>query len=70
MKAAKNGYFVHLLQSDGQPYQIWSGDLWRCESCGNEVVSGYGGAPVAQHLGGDVEDRFERFRGEVDLEVP
>lgn len=34
-----------------QPYKIWSGDLWKCMGCGNEIISGTGLAPVSErHL--------------------
>lgn len=33
-----------------KPYKLWSGDRWRCEGCGSEIVSGVAGSPIAvQH---------------------
>jgi hypothetical protein len=29
-----------------KPYKIWQGDLWRCEGCGAEIISGVGFEPV------------------------
>jgi hypothetical protein len=38
------------LMDGAQPYQIWSADKWACESCGFEVLSGFGALPVAEHF--------------------
>jgi hypothetical protein len=33
-----------------EPYKLWSGDKWRCEGCGAEIVSGTGREPIrVQH---------------------
>lgn len=33
-----------------RPYKLWSGDKWRCEGCGTEVIVGVGRDPIAiQH---------------------
>jgi hypothetical protein len=31
-----------------QPYKIWQGDLWRCEGCGAEIISGVAAEPVGE----------------------
>ena len=36
------------------PYQVWSGDLWACRMCPNEIITGWGRGPVAEHF----EDGF------------
>jgi hypothetical protein len=33
-----------------KPYKIWSGDIWKCEGCGAEIVVGFG---TAKSLGAD-----------------
>ena len=41
-----------------EPYKLWSGDKWRCEGCGAEIVSGCGAEPIAvQH-----EEHFKGYR--------
>jgi hypothetical protein len=35
------------------PYKIWVGDLLRCDGCGTEIVSGYGGRPLCEHYQAD-----------------
>lgn len=33
-----------------EPYKVWSGDKYRCEGCGAEIVSGFGRNPIrVQH---------------------
>ena len=31
------------------PYKLWSGDLWRCEGCGHQVIHGTSRNPIAEH---------------------
>jgi hypothetical protein len=30
------------------PYKVWRGDLWHCEGCGVEIISGWGAGPFMQ----------------------
>lgn len=40
------------------PYKVWAGDLWKCQGCGAEILSGFGHNPIAtQH-----EDKFGDLR--------
>lgn len=32
-----------------KPYKLWVGDLWKCEGCGHEAVSGVCSQPLAEH---------------------
>ena len=32
-----------------KPYKIWHGDIWRCEGCGAEIISGVGREPISVH---------------------
>lgn len=41
-----------------QPDALWYGDLWKCPTCGTEVVAGIGREPF-----------FEAYRGDVGAEV-
>ena len=31
------------------PYKLWACDLWRCDGCGHELLSGYAQRPIAEH---------------------
>jgi hypothetical protein len=30
------------------PYKIWHADLWQCEGCGHELITGYGRHPEVE----------------------
>jgi len=46
------------LQSDQWvPYKIWRGDLWECQGCGHQIISGTGLTPVMEHY----ELEFDAF---------
>jgi hypothetical protein len=30
------------------PYKVWSADLWECQGCGAQIVSGWGHGPMSQ----------------------
>ena len=32
-----------------KPYKLWAGDLWECQGCGHQIISGSGAAPIAEH---------------------
>jgi ribosomal protein L37AE/L43A len=44
-----NGIGV-LDLADFGPCEVWDSDLWKCPSCGVEVIGGFGQGPVARHF--------------------
>jgi hypothetical protein len=41
-----------------KPYKIWSSDLWECQGCGAEILSGFGLSPISiQHMEGFEKER-------------
>lgn len=38
-------------------YKLWLGDLWKCSSCGNEIISGVGFQPIAVHHEANYKER-------------
>lgn len=44
-----------------QPYKLWSGDKWRCEGCGAEIVSGTGREAIAEHYQDGFGEQAERL---------
>ena len=44
-----------------KPYKIWSGDLWECQGCGAQIVSGFGLEPLSIHH----EERFEMISRKI-----
>jgi len=52
-----NGVGVLDLNENGEPYELYDADLWKCPGCGMEVVGGFGRGPIASHF----EDNFEKM---------
>ena len=56
MRPDKNGV-PYVQTSDGNPYQVWDSDRWRCPACGATILSGFGQKPYLVNY----EERFETF---------
>jgi hypothetical protein len=50
-----------LEPDNWMPYKLWSGDLWACEGCGHEIISGTGRLPIAEHYQTDFAATVERL---------
>ncbi len=46
-----------------KPYKLWSGDLWKCEGCGAEVIVGTGRDAIAEHYQPDFVEKAVRLNG-------
>jgi len=57
MHPERNGVGV-LDMADYGPVNLWDADLWECPKCRHQIVSGFGGNPIARHYEGD---RFEKL---------
>ena len=33
-----------------RPYKVWAADLYECNGCGAQILSGFGRAPIAEHF--------------------
>jgi len=31
------------------PYKVWLADLWECQGCGVQIVSGFASQPISEH---------------------
>jgi hypothetical protein len=40
-------------------YKLWSGDLWECRGCGNQIISGIGFLPVSEHYKPEFKDLIQ-----------
>ncbi len=38
-----------------RPYKVWMADLYECQSCGHQIIAGYGMHPAAEQH----EERFQ-----------
>ena len=59
----KNGVGVLDLNDNGKPYEVYDADLWKCPSCGMEVVGGFGNSPIAAHY----QDNFQKMLDGYDV---
>lgn len=50
-----------------KPYKLWSGDLWRCEGCGHQIISGTGLLPIAEHYQSHFTDTAKRLDAEYQV---
>lgn len=50
-----------------QPYKLWSGDLWACEGCGHEIVSGVGRQPIAEHFQDTFADDLRAYNARLQI---
>jgi len=62
MRVKRNSVTVEECLDDGAPYKLWSADLWACPTCGAEVITGFGRAPLAEHWQADYAATRERRR--------
>lgn len=44
-----------------KPYKLWAGDLWRCEGCGAQIISGTGLHAIAEHYQDEFTERCEQL---------
>lgn len=50
-----------------RPYKLWAGDLFECEGCGSQIVSGTGVRPFAEHWEADFNDTVAKMGAEVQI---
>lgn len=80
-RAKKNGYyFIEAMPKENHsppgnvapeqwtPYKLWVGDLWECDGCSAQIVSGVAQMPIAEHYQPGFSDLVERF-GADQLQV-
>ncbi len=49
------------------PYKLWVGDLWECQGCGHQIVSGFGRGPIAEHYMDDFADKVKAHGAELQV---
>jgi hypothetical protein len=68
MRPKKNGFEFLEMAKMGQgygsnpvPYRLWSGDLWECQDCGQEIVyTNPRQMPIAEHFQDGFAERCEK----------
>lgn len=43
------------------PYKIWCGDVWECQGCGAQIISGVGAGPVDEHYKDGFKERVKQL---------
>lgn len=72
MRAEKNDRRV-LLHFDappvdtGEPYQLWSGDEYRCPRCGVRIITGWGRDPISERYQEGFEATYLRDEEDGNL---
>ena len=56
MKCKKNGFLVKDPQAGNFPSTYWRGDLYKCPTCGVEIVSGTGDGMTAEQCGSEADE--------------
>jgi hypothetical protein len=49
MRVKKNNVTVEEQLETGAPYKLWFADLYYCEECETEVITGFASLPFAEH---------------------
>lgn len=60
MRCKKNDYMF----SDSDLSYVWAGDMFECQGCKTQIVTGFGKGPVAWS---HETDRFADYRRRVEL---
>lgn len=50
-----------------KPYKLWRGDLWECQGCGHQAISGVGWAPVSEHYLPEFTDKCTAYNAEIQI---
>lgn len=69
LRPEKNGVGVLDMyrpsdSTEPQPYELFDADLWKCPSCGIEVVGGFGENPISAHYKPDFQRRIDSYEKE------
>ncbi len=67
MRPEKNDVCLVDLLANGDQYQIWSADKWKCPKCGYEVVEGFGARPFLHRSDDRFAEYIDRQRGAKNL---
>lgn len=69
-KVKKSGFYFEEGMPRGdtwQSYKLWVGDLYECEGCGAQVITGVGQHPLAEHYQRDYHDTVKRVGATVRI---
>ena len=54
--------------ADWKPYKLWAGDLYECEGCKAQIITGYAKHPIADvGLHDDFAERVAHFKPKTQI---
>ena len=62
MRCKKNGVTVEELTEAGEGYKLWDADMFECQECGVEIITGFARYPLAEHYQTDYAAQRERLK--------
>jgi hypothetical protein len=61
LKIEKNGAIVvEMFMNNTEIYKLWESDIWKCPSCGFEIVTGFASNPFAEHFSHNCREILEK----------
>ena len=49
-----------------KPYKVWRADLWECQGCGHQLVTGWGNRPESERHHFDFADIAAEAEGKIN----
>src|SRR5436190_24294052 len=50
-----------------KPYKLWRGDLYECEGCHHQIISGFAQTPVSEHYMPDFQEQVQKFNATLQI---
>jgi len=51
------------------PYKLWDADLYKCPTCGHEIVTGFGQNPISEHYQQNFDHTVNSYRNGPGLYI-
>jgi len=69
MRPEKNGAIVEYFDEDLQSYKLLSGDIWKCNMCGREIVCGLSRSPLSERWHLDYAEKLASYPERIKVFV-
>lgn len=50
-----------------KPYKLWHADLWECQGCGHQQISGCGFEPISEHYKPEFAKQVQQWQPMVQV---
>ena len=61
MRPEKNGAIIEYFNVALQSYKLLSGDVWKCDMCGREIVCGISKSPLSERWRKDYAEKLASY---------